>query len=269
MKHFSPQTAAFARRLRDESGHQVCCVVDEENGAVDVLDFLKISLTRRACREIGLFCPFDMGWRCGDYGFYFARQRFPDERFFWLIESDVRFAGPHLGLFFECFRGADNVDLIAGHYRAAERWWYWTHTMTARNLPVWRCLFPVVRLSAPAVDLLHEYRRLYARRALCLANWPNDESFVATVLTRAGLRGADLNSFGTLLYDEHSYTFSEPFDGDTLDERARPLKVMHPILFGDDLRNKRTSMALINKGESVPRKVKRRVINALNSRMSW
>ncbi len=263
----SAHTAAFARRLVEETGQRLCCVVDERKGPVDTAGHDKIGLTVRRCRELGLYCPLDVGWRCGDYGFYFARKRYPDERFFWLIEYDVRLTGPDVNGFFRCFDGADDVDLIAGHYREAEPWWYWTHTMAARGQPVWRCLFPVVRLSAAAIDLLHAQRQAYARRLLRLANWPNDESFVATILTRAGMRCADINDFGHTLYDDTTYTFSEPFDGAMLDERAPPLKVFHPILFGDDLAKKLKRMAWINKGESLPRKVKRRVINALNTRL--
>jgi len=265
---FSPQTAAFARRLAAASGQRLCCIVDERGGAVDVGEHDKISLTEAACRAQGLYCPADFGWRCGDYGFYLARQRYPQASHFWLFEYDVRLAGPDASRFFDCFRSADDIDLIAGHYRQAERWWYWTHTMTARGLPVWRCLFPVVRLSAPAIDLLLAARREHAKRLLRRANWPNDESFAASVLTRAGRRCADLNDFGTLLYDDTTYTFSEPLDGDTLNEWAPPLRVYHPILFGDDLRRKQARMAWINQGESLPRKVKRRVIGALNSRAS-
>ncbi len=264
---FSPQTAAFARRLASESGEKVCCVVDERKGMVDVGEFDKIAITRSACQALGLYCPADAGWRCGDYGFYLARQRYPDERFMWLIEYDVRLSGPHISAFFQCFHAADAVDLIAGHYRRAEKWWYWTHTMASRDQPVWRCLFPVVRLSDRAIDLLHAQRKAYARRPMRLANWPNDESFVATILSRAGMQCADLNDFGTALYDDNTYTFNKPFDGQLIDERALPLKVFHPILFGDDLMRKLKRMAWINKGESLPRKVKRRLIEAINSRL--
>jgi hypothetical protein len=269
MTAFTPHTEAFADRLAAESGHRVCCIVDERQGVVEVGGFDKISLTRPACRALGLYCPQDFGWRCGDYGFYLARQRFPEERYFWLMEYDVRLSGPHMGDFFEAFADADEVDLIAGYYRRAERWWYWTHTMIARGQEVWRCLFPVVRLSARAIDLLHAQRRAYAHRPLRLANWPNDESFVATVLSRhADMRCADLNDFGRPLYDPTTYTFNAPIDGDALDERSAPLRVFHPILFGDDLQRKRKRMKWIDKGESFPRKVKRRVINALNSRLA-
>jgi hypothetical protein len=264
----SPQTAAFARRLTQESGQRVCCVVDERKGEVDTAEFDKIGLTRASCREVGLYCPMDFGWRCGDYGFYLARLRYPEEKFFWLIEYDVRLVGPDAGEFFRNFDGADHVDLIAGHLREAEKWWYWTHTMAARGEAVWRCLFPVVRLSARAIDLLLAQRRAYARKPLRLANWPNDESFVATTLFREGAACADLNDFGAKLYDDTTYTFHQPFDGDLVDDRATPLRIFHPILFGDDLRRKIARMAWIDKGESLPRKVKRRVINALNTRLA-
>lgn len=264
----SPQTAAFANRLAAESGHRICFIVDERRGEVDVGGFDKISITRRACWRLGLHCPLDFGWRCGDYGFYFARERYPDERFFWLIEYDVRLAGPDARAFFEQFRNGDSFDLIAGYYRRADPSWYWTHTMITRDQPVWRCLFPVVRLSSSAIDLLLAQRKAYARRLFRLANWPNDESFVATVLTRAGLRCADLNDFGASVYDDTTYTFHKPMDGDALDERAPPLRIYHPVLFGADLQRKIERMAWIDKGESLPRKLKRRVIDHINRRLS-
>lgn len=265
---FSAQTAAFARRLAAESGQKICFVIDERKGAVDTAEFDKISLTRQACRRLGLYCPLDFGWRCGDYGFYLARQRYADEKSFWLIEYDVRLVGPDTGDFFRNFEGADDVDLIAGHFRVAERWWYWTHTMAARGESVWRCLFPVVRLSSKAIDFLHAQRKAFARKPLRLANWPNDESFVATMLSRAGAHCADLNDFGRVLYDDTTYTFHKPFDGEQVDDTAMPLRVYHPILFGEDLQRKLRFMAWVDKGESLPRRVKRRVINALNTRLA-
>ena len=271
LARFSEETIAFAQRLRRESGMRVACIVDERNGPVDVGDFDKVSLTRAACRAIGLHCPRDVGWRCGDYGFYLARLRYPDVRFFWLMEYDVRLRCLDLGEFFSRYapdRGPASVDhdLIAGYYRQAAGDWYWTHTMIARDRPVWRCLFPVVRLSARAIDTLHAERRAYARRPVRLANWPNDESFVATVLTRNGSRCADLNDFGATVYDRSTYSFDEPIDGSALDDRATPVRLYHPVLFGADLARKIKRMAWIDKGESVPRKVKRRLIGAWNRR---
>jgi hypothetical protein len=264
---FSTHTASFAGRLSEESGHRVCIVIDETRGEIDVAPFEKISMTRAACERLGLFCPSDFGWRCGDYGFYLARQRYPDEAFIWQIEYDVRLSGSHLDEFFSKFNEAEDVDMIAGHYRQADRYWFWTHAMAARGELVWRCLFPVVRLSAKAIDTLFDMRLHYAKQALRRAEWPNDESFVATISTRAGLRCADINDFGVTLYDDESYSFHQPLDGYALEERARPLKVFHPVLFDGDLQRKIARMQVIQNGETMPLKIKRRLIHALNRRL--
>ena len=260
------ETIVFAKRLEAESGHEICCIVDERTRVVDTQPFQKISLTAESCQELGLHTPPDFGWRCGDYGFYLARKRFPAESHLWMIEYDVRITGHNLKDFFAKFDAEPSYDLIAGDYRPVTDWWYWSHTMVAKGQPVYRCLFPVVRLSARAIDLLLAQRIRYARYRARLANWPNDESFVATVLTQAGMKCADLNEFGTALWDDHTFSFAKPFDGDTLDTDISSIRVYHPVLYGNDLSRKLERMKVIAASESYYERQKRRFIKLVNSR---
>jgi hypothetical protein len=259
-RHFADQLSACNER--------VACVVDERFNSIDVTPWPKVSLTVPACEALGLYCPADVGWRCGDYGLYLARKQFPDERFFWMIEPDVRFGGGSPKSFFSMFAGDAVTDLLALDLRAADGTWFWEHAIAARDLTVFRCLFALVRLSDQAIDDLLDKRALLSRRWARRLSWPNDESFVSTVLmNNPKMTCRDLNDFGNF-YDAETVSYHHPFDGDQFQMRDT-LTVYHPVLFGSEYRAKLKRLEHHRQERTIASRVRRRLAHELNVRRRW
>lgn len=193
---------AFARSIDGRDGYRVVLAVDETQGGVDTRGLEKVSLTREAFEPLGLYTEIgDVFWRCGDYALYLARQRFPDCGTFWLIEYDVTINRAEPIEFFREIDGAHDHDFLATHFRKPEDWWSFRHAMEARSGDVYRCYFPLVRVSGRALDFARAERAAATSDMRRLApgqrtEWPNDEAFVATVLQNGGFRCADLNDLG-------------------------------------------------------------------------
>lgn len=264
---FRPVDRRFAEELACCSGHQLVCVVDERSACVDVSGFPKVSLTLDACNALGLYCPKDVGWRCGDYGYYLARKQYPDEHFFWMIEYDVRFAG-NPEHFFKMYKNDTSTDLLAPDLRRADTTWFWEHAIASRSAVIHRCLFPLVRLSVRAIDHLAAKRVEMARRLARRLAWPNDESFVATVLSNSpGMICRDLNDFGYQLYDSQTFSYYLPFNGDELHLNDDRLKIYHPVLFGADYEAKLERLKHHDIDHRLADRIMRRLAREVNSRM--
>ena len=80
----------------------------------------------------------------------------------------------------------------------------------------------------------------------------------------------DLNDFGETLWGPDTFSYWQPLDGDALDLKNGPLRVYHPVLFGEAYRAKDAEREL---GSQVDRRfrrrVKRRVFRELNKRIHW
>lgn len=229
------QVRALVEALAASSRHPVWALVDESRGPVDFGAIPKISLDAHLPGELGLYGAAPrLYWRCGDYGLYAARRALPSISRFWLIEPDVRLRLERPGEFFDRF-AEDPADLLVSHLRPAEASWDWGQTM-ADGAPVWRCLFPLLRISAPALDALLEARREAGARFVASGRdpqvWPNDEVFVATTLMRAGFDCRDLNAHGEV-YDPQSFGFWWPISDRQLQAEGRDGFAYHPVLNGE------------------------------------
>ncbi|MGI4798125.1 MAG: discoidin domain-containing protein [Janthinobacterium lividum] len=197
---------AFARSVHGHHGYQVIFAVDETHGSIDTLEFEKISLTREAFEPLGLYTEIsDIFWRCGDYPLYLARLRFPECNIFWLIEYDVTINRAEPIEFFEELDKFHGYDFLSSHFRKPEDWWMFGFRMRAYSEDVYRSYFPLVRLSGRALDFAMVERAKATVDMRLLPNdqhleWPNDESFIATVLQNGGFRCADYSELG------HFYT---------------------------------------------------------------
>jgi hypothetical protein len=211
-----------------------------------------------------------MGWRCGDYGFYLARAQFPDEPFFWIIEPDVRFSAGGSAAFFEMFRNETTADLLVADLRPADHTYFWEFTIAARGLEVYRCIFPLVRLSARAIDYLLVKRQELSQRPRRRREWPNDESFVATMLNNnPEMTCRDLNDFDRTLYNDDTLSFWKPLDGDALRMQDDRLTIYHPVLSGDDYQAKIRRVEAPQSDRRLVRRIKRRLVREVNKRTSW
>jgi hypothetical protein len=221
--------------LAESSPHPVRALVDESVRPVEFGSIPKISLGPELAGELGLYDGADkLYWRCGDYGLYAARRALPQVERFWLIEPDVRIRLDRPGAFFDRFAD-DPADLIVSNLRPAEPSWDWRKTMDDGG-PVWRCLFPLVRLSARALDHLLQARREFGARFVAAGAdsqfWPNDEVFAATTLMRAGLDCRDLNAGGEV-YDPATFGYWWPLSDRQVVETGREGFAYHPVLNGD------------------------------------
>lgn len=241
--YLDERLTAFAEQVRNWSGEAVGFVVDERVAPVTVPAWAtKISLTRPACESMGLYCPEDFAWRCGDYGLYLARRAFPDVVRFWLIESDVRIAGRRPAAFFEFF-AARNEDFLSGFVEPASANWYWHDSLLCSDRPPYKSFFPLCRINAQALDGLFRARKAQSRSWSRRHFWPNDEGFVATGVFGDGFSVADFNDFGPRFYDPDHYHFETPADGDALFASDAEAVLRHPVLFGDALAAKRARLS--------------------------
>jgi hypothetical protein len=239
----SPRLLAFAEMLREASGYQVALVLDARfAGQAEGFDTLLID--RAQLRSMGFYCPNNFAWRCGDYGFYLAADRFPDIAHFWMIEHDVRFTADGLDAFFKEAEG-NSADFLAAHLRAAEPDWFWSDFASGRGVQPMRCLFPVSRLSRPAIEVLRERRITQGRSRLRQWLWPNDEVFVATTLKTAGLDCRDLNDGPVPVYDAESFGYFRLIEGARFERELRgaaAFRIFHPVLYDEDYARKQEKL---------------------------
>lgn len=130
-------------------------------------------------------------WHNSDYRFYYVRKFFPDYDYYWLIEYDVFCNAPTYKDFLSKF--SDNrADLIVYSFRAEKKQgeWCWTYGLdwVYDGWEIYGSFFPVVRLSARAVDFLYQ-RRLEHKEIFQQAfgdkRWIFCELFVPTELMNA------------------------------------------------------------------------------------
>jgi hypothetical protein len=233
-KEISRAVMMLADELESISRHPAILIVDTAHGEVRRGSRAAIGLSQASCSALGLYCPSDFAWRCGDYGYYLARRQFPDAERFWLIETDVRFYGRDPALFFRFFADKPDVDFLAGRVMPAEATWYWRNTARARDVRTYRCLFPVTRLSTRAIDAAFARRVDHGKRISRRILWPNDEALVATTLMNGDFVTRDFNDFGPVFYSDETYYYGMPLDGDCLDSCGPVARMAHPVLFGAD-----------------------------------
>ena len=230
------QVAAFAESLSRDGALDVYILCDETLGAVETGGLPKISVTPQTLRSLGLYDEVkNLLWRCGDYGFYVARQQLPHYDAFWMVEPDVRLNDSPPSEILARFPGPEAADFLAGWLRPGKPGWGWSKRMDPAEGRIWRCLFCLVRLSAPALDALLEARRSAAedhrRRRRDPDRWPNDEVFVASTLMRQGFSCRDFNEFG-LIYDEAWFGFWKPHTQGEVEAEGRRGLICHPVLGG-------------------------------------
>lgn len=254
---FDEEIRRFAESLAALPGMSLACLVDESLGEVATAPYPKIPVTRGRMEALGLHCPGDFAWRCGDYGFYEAARLRPESSHIWMVEYDVRFSMASPSDFFAAFRDRSDLDLIAPNLGERDRNWFWHPAMTDGRRPVYGCIFPCIRLSSRAVAAALDGRRRASRSWLARTFWPNDESFVATTLVRDGFSTADLNDLGRTFYTDDSFSFTRPFELEAFERQPMDGLLYHPVLKHDDYVRKLNRLAPpVSFQERVQRKVR-------------
>jgi hypothetical protein len=254
-KSVDSSSLALLERLRAQVECPVHLALDRVSGAEPVPEGLEhVALTAAKLADMGLFITGDVLWRCGDYAFYAARRQFPDVEFFWIIEPDVRINIESAADFFYFFTRHADIDLLVTFLGPADGSYPWTETMRPFASSPHKCMYPLLRLSARAIDHLLKQRQILSERFIKepMADgrlrghelWPNDEVFTATQLYENGFKIADLNFTGIRFYDSQTFSFQFPVSETRF--RAYPLdgKIYHPVLASSAFLNKVIGMFL-------------------------
>lgn len=210
-------------------------VVDESNGPMETGATPKVSLTKGAIDDLGLYMEGDTFWRCGDYGLYVARRKWPEIDNFWLVEWDVRIRFDHVADFFSLCNsnGAGGADLLCPWFGPAGHDWYWRAAMAPFRDQIYRCfVFSIVRLSARSIDHLLPIRQRMSQIETAKKFWPNDEVFVATELMAGGFSWQDPFSRHGLVTKD-SFGCDRPHSERRLLGTPNDSKVYHPVRRGD------------------------------------
>ncbi|HEX9159510.1 MAG TPA: hypothetical protein VF835_04720 [Rhizomicrobium sp.] len=202
-----------------------CC--DERRGPVDCGERSKVRFDNDRLAGLGLHPHRDCGWRCGDYFYYVTRTDRPDYSYYWMIEPDVLINWTDVTDFFAKFRD-DTSDLLAAKFARRDWRWGWYNSMKNSYPAVYGCIFPVTRLSRPAIDHCFAARKSATAR-LKSTDWPNDESFVACELGNNGFVCSDLNIEDRVVYSARSFRNVAPHDAETLALRGADDLLYHPV----------------------------------------
>jgi hypothetical protein len=234
--HFGDEMAGKMAAWLATGRYDVYVVADETLGVVDAGATPKISLTPRVLTALGLFASVPRPcWRCGDYALIAARGALPQYARFWMVETDVRLNSRRPQEFFDRFE-ASNADFLAANLEPAPEAWDWRATMDPSLGAVWRSLFPLVRLSAGAIDAIGNGRRVLTQWATQnnrdWRTWPNDEVFTASVLKRRYFDCRDLNELGDV-YVKETFRFWWAISERDFAKVAPDDRAYHPVLSGE------------------------------------
>jgi hypothetical protein len=234
-----PLIELYLQRLRNETGWHVCLALDSlRDGHNRSVAAEHVQITQQVLAELEVFTTPDSLWRCGDYALYAAQMLYPNAPFFWMLEPDVRLNLQNLGDFFHLFSRHPEYDLLAALFAPAGDEWPWSAMMRPFAENSYRCFYPVVRVSARALDYMLEKRRALSRRFVAerrtAQGWPNDEVFTATELQRGHFRCADLNCTGIQFYSPDTFNFDKPFAASRFDLIPPDGKIYHPVLASSD-----------------------------------
>lgn len=150
-----------------------------------------------------LYVPAKVGWLCGDY-FYYSLKHSVIADYYWLIETDVLFGKDCKDFFYDCCM--DESDFLAVNQNKKDDSWYWYESAKIISDDIYGCAFPVTRMSNQAIDACFNERKAMANhfkdhRGL---RYPNDESLVATCVSKKLLSSNDIKNIFKISYSGFS-----------------------------------------------------------------
>ena len=187
-----------------------------------------------------------VGWQCGDFIYYGALNYLPPFDLLWMVEADVslRFDVKARLAALE----ANRADFLIPQLRKRGGAWGWSKSI-ADQVPegkVYGGLFPITRISTPALRHLLQERIAYARQTRFQGQgapdkaphlFANDEAFTCTILQRDGFHCQDL--FACLdVNTTRDFSLRFPIHPEEL-----PLisdSIVHPVCLGEKAETKFT-----------------------------
>lgn len=233
--HYFDEDVAFViNEFLHGSDFDVVVVVDETKETVNIpLPVKTIKINDVILKANGLPAHPQVGWRCGDYCFYLARQEFPEKEYFWLIEPDIYINTRNLRAFFKPFESS-NADLLAMMLGPRSREWAWHNSINPYVKEVYGCLFGMVRLSGRAIDYLFEKRKIVSELFFAserpLAEFPNDESHVASfVINHSSFKWDDINNIRQCYRFSDTFFITLPFLKEIIQENGPDELIYHSV----------------------------------------
>ena len=239
----SAEALSLCTRIAASGRSDVCIAINDpsaEPGRSGA--FAVVPVTETTIRAAGLLYTDEVPWRCGDYPLVLAYIACPDYDFYYQIESDVFVNAADIGAFFDGLQADATTDFLAAELGAAHPAWFWYDTIAPFAQTVRRCLFPFVRFSRAALDYVLAERRhftnlFHARldfdgNVRGFHDWPNDESFCATMIVQRGLSAADLNETERAVWSRRTFSFATPISRRRLEAGPRDGLLYHPVLAG-------------------------------------
>lgn len=219
---------ATATALRQAGAH-VVAVMDERAGPVDTAPFDRIGLDAETPGRLGLAgLPENWGWFCGDLCLYAARAELPGFAHYCLIESDVALAGDAARRLVAGLE-AEPADLLAARLGPAAPAPKFSRGLAALSLdPGWGCLFPVTRVSAPALDAMFELRR--RSLAAGVAAEINDEGILAGIAQGGRFVDRALEDSLPDLFDPAGFDTNPPHLAEAVARGDHGDRILHPVL---------------------------------------
>ena len=234
----------FADKLEESSSLMVIYLVDGRVGNVPEEKRPLIVLNDKSCLALELPLVELYPWRCGDYGLYLARQRYPGISYFWLIEGDVRFSCHPATAFFQAMKQS-KADLLAAYIRRAEKEWYWTPHGRGRGVTPYRCLYSVIRVSSLLIDTMLHKRVSHGKSILRRSLWGNDEVFTCTTAINGNFLVLDINAVSGSWYRPSHYAYNVTLDGDNINGTQQSPELLHSVRF-DQYVTKRSTHPLFD-----------------------
>lgn len=187
-----------------------------------------VSVNEGVLTNLGMTCPDDWGWRCGDFFLYAVHAAYPDFDSYWMIEPDVAFHKTDPGDFFNrC--AEDKSDLLAFSIGTREK--PWKHLDAAKKVydEVYGCVFPLIRVSKPALNYLKSERARYGREWDQKSDYSNDEGFVASAIAAdPSLSMKRMQNLVPDLFSQKAFNTRNAYTFASL--QARPKGIYHPVL---------------------------------------
>jgi hypothetical protein len=214
---------------------EIFFVVDERRGPVLLPDGVaKVSVTDATLTELGVFAHPNWGWLCGDYFYYSLRAHTDKYEYYWLCEPDVFFSLDSTAEFFRSFERDEAAFLAATFSKRQGLGWFWEKCLPFLGVnELYGALFPLTRLSGPAIDHLRKRRIALEDRYQSdkerIELWPNDECFVSSMLTADGFACKDLAS-GPIAGLFGKFSTDTPYLISCLQSETPSQAIVHPVL---------------------------------------
>ena len=227
-KTFGPMASMLADRLAS-SGAEVAIVVDERSGPVATGKFPKVSLSDDILTTLGFSnLAEDWPWFCGDLCYAAALERFPEQRAFVLIESDVFIPELSVEAFVDTL-ASHPADAIAAQLSQSGQRRRFSDGLARFGLdPEWGCIFPVTRVTQQVARAMNDLRMRQLKEAPNARL--NDEAILAGAVQRGQFSYARLEDVLPDLVQAGTFDTNPPHLLEALEADGAERRIFHPVV---------------------------------------